>query len=452
MPEYETVFDKELNVELMEKQDDKPLLDFILESWYSLEIIEGIKILDWKYTDKKSEIDVNKYIFKRNRNVKQKERFEWKYIDESRLGLLTVRVQLTVNTIDPKTNEEVTKQQIITKSMLIPIQDEDGCYCLSGQQVYMIFQLVEKSTYTAANSVILKSLMPFATRRYQINVRDINDVEFTLPYYTIELFKKDVEVMLIYATKGLNSAIQFALEAPYLVINFVDDITDEDKEDLTTLIFQISSKLYLKVNKQLFDQFVYVRSVVGGILRISTNRLTLDKIDDKELWLKKLGGSNVEKGKNLLRSAKRLLDQTTGRILRLDIYQKHDVYSLIRWMMQEYNDLRMKDNMNLRNKRLRSNEIPSCLMTQEFSIRLNRLMSYGKKADLDNYREVFSFSGDILIQKMHSSGILRYNDVINDMTFFSKFKFTKLFMVNKNLSNCGEHLLCSRHAQYEYAG
>jgi hypothetical protein len=51
-------------------------------------------------------------------------------------------------------------------------------------------------------------------------------------------------------------------------------------------------------------------------------------------------------------------------------------------------------------------------------------MSFGKKADLDNYRELFSFPGDILLQKMHGSGILRYNDVINDMTFFSKFKFT----------------------------
>ena len=30
----------------------------------------------------------------------------------------------------------------------------------------------------------------------------------------------------------------------------------------------------------------------------------------------------------------------------------------------------------------------------------------------------------IIIQKMNSSGIIRYNDVINDMTCFSKVKFT----------------------------
>ena len=32
----------------------------------------------------------------------------------------------------------------------------------------------------------------------------------------------------------------------------------------------------------------------------------------------------------------------------------------------------------------------------EFSVRLNRLMTFGKKADLANYREVFSFPGDMI--------------------------------------------------------
>jgi hypothetical protein len=325
--------------------------------------------------------------------VKQKEKYDFKYIDESHVGLLTVHIRLTVETTDPRIGETVTKQQTITKSMLIPLQDEDGCYFLNGQRVYMIYQLVEKSTYTAANSVILKSLMPFAVRRYTIDVEDAAGTPYILPYYTIELFKKDVEVMLIYATKGLDYAIQFSLEAAYVVMQMVEEY---DENDLINLYFPISSHLYVKVNRELFDQFVYVRSVVGGILKISTNRLTLEKINDEELWLKKLGGTNAQKGENLLRSAKRLLDETTGKILKLEIYQKHDVYSLTRWMCQEYNDLRMKDNMDLSNKRIRSNEILSCLMTQEFSIRLNRVMSFGKKADLDNYRELFSFPGDKL--------------------------------------------------------
>ena len=391
LKDYVTVFEKELNTSLMNKEYDKPLVDYVMDSWRSLQIIEGIEILGFDYTEKKSEIDINKYIFKRNRKVKQKERFNYKYIDDSHVGLLTVHIKLSIETKDPKLDEMVVHEQVIKKSMLIPLQDEDGCYYLNGQKVYLIYQLVEKSTYTAANSVILKSLMPFDVRRYTIDTEDTKGTKYTLPYYTIELFRKDVEVMLLYATNGLNAAIQFALEYPYVVMDLVEE---EDPDDLTNLYFQISSKLFLRVNQELFDQFVYVKNVVGGILRICTNRLTLNKVDNKEIWLKKLGGTNVAKGENLLRSAKRLLDATTGQILKLDIYNKCDVMSLTRWMCQEYNDLRMKDNMDLGNKRLRSNEIVSSLLTQDFSNRLNRLMSFGKKATIDNYRELFSFPGD----------------------------------------------------------
>lgn len=409
LKDYVTVFDKELNTALMNKEDDKPLVEYVMDSWRSLQIIEGIEILGFEYTEKSSEIDINKYIFKRNKNVKAKEKYDYKYIEDSRLGLLTVKIKLSIETKDPKENEMVTHEQIIKKSMLIPIQDENGYYYLNGQKVYLIYQLVEKSTYTAANSVILKSLMPFAVRRYTIDVEDTQKNKYTLPYYTIELFKKDIEVMLLYATDGLNAAIQFALEYPYVVMDLVEE---EDPDNLTDIYFPISAKLFLRVNRELFENFVYVRSVVGGILRISTNRLTLSKVDNKEIWLKKLGGGNSVKGENLLRSAKRLLDATTGQILKMDIYNKCDVMSLTRWMCQEYNDLRMKDNMDLANKRLRSNEIISSLLTQDFSNRLNRLMSFGKKATIDNYRELFSFPGDR--------------------------------QMSPNLSNCGELLVYSR--------
>lgn len=411
LQDYVTVYEEALNTNLMTKADDKPLLDFIIESWKSLEILRGIKILRWTYTDRESEIDINRYIIKREKGLKKKEKYDYKFIDETRCGLLTVWVELSVPVTDISSGEEVIQRQVIKKSMLIPLQDEDGYYYLKGERVYLIYQLVEKSTYTARNSVILKSLMPFAVRRYILDCQDVEGTSYKIPYYTIELYHKDVEVMLVYATKGgLNEAVQFALDAPYAVMDFV---TEVKKDDITSLYFQVSSKLFLKVNRELFEDFTYVKSVVGGILKICTNHLTIDKIDDREVWLKKLGNNNIQNGEKLLQSTKRLLDETTGRILRLDLYNKHDVLSLCRWMCEEYNDLRMKDNMNLENKRLRSNEVPACLLTFEFSFRLNRIMSLGKKATLDNYRELFSFPGD------------RLNVVMSPL----------------NLSNCGKLLV-----------
>ena len=103
--------------------------------------------------------------------------------------------------------------------------------------------MVEKSTYTSANSVILKSLMPFAIRRQTIVKEDIKENEYTLPVYTIDLFRKDIPVMLLYASRGLNYAVQYALQSyPYVALDFV---TKADPEDKKHIYFQISTKLFL---------------------------------------------------------------------------------------------------------------------------------------------------------------------------------------------------------------
>jgi hypothetical protein len=53
------------------------------------------------------------------------------------------------------------------------------------------------------------------------------------------------------------------------------------------------------------------------------------------------------------------------------------------------------------NKRLRANEYIASLFTKELSKRLNRIISLGDKANIANIHELFKFSGEILIQKMH---------------------------------------------------
>ena len=127
------------------------------------------------------------------------------------------------------------------------------------------------------------------------------------------------------------------------------------------------------------------------------------------------------------------MDETSKKLLRVNIYNKLDVLSVIRWMTEEFNENRMKDNMDLGNKRLRCNEVINSLLTQEFSKKLNRIMSMGAKATIENYLDMFKFSPDLLIQRMHASGIFRYDEVINSMNFYSFFKYTEIVGVVKPL-------------------
>ena len=110
--------------------------------------------------------------------------------------------------------------------------------------------------------------------------------------------------------------------------------------------------------------------------------------------------------------------------MKLNEFHTEDVYTILRWIMMEFNEIREKDNQSLDNKRIRCNEYISQLLTYEFSNKLNRVVSMGSKATIEDMCDMFKFPGNILIQKMHSSGVLRFDEQINDMTFFTKFKWT----------------------------
>ncbi len=434
---YVSEFEKELNIPLMNKEADIPLIDYIIDCWKSLEIVENIKILSWHYDPDESKIDINDYMLKRVKKKKKKDRVKLKFINDDRYGSLTVKIEISIWT-PPKSDGTVELQKtIITKKILIPVQDDEGFFQIKGKKYYMIYQLVDKSTYTTSNGITQKSLMGISIKRETISRKDINGVPYTIPLYKINKFAKDIEVILFYATEGLRGALS------YLGVNGIIKFSDKPvgyNEDDRNLYFPISSKVNIVVNKFMYDKYIYVQSIVGMILSVTTNRFTMEDIDDKEYWLKKLGNNKVEKGKSDKVFFNRMLDETTKKILMSHDYNKKNIYALIRWMMQNYNELRLKDNLSLDNKRLRCNELIATLLTKEFSKRLNRILSLGNKASLNDFKDIFKFPGDILMQQMHSSGILRYDENINDMDFFTKFKITSKgpnSMGNKNDNNIG---------------
>lgn len=55
---YVNNWEKELNIPLLEKSADKPLVEYVKEAFKSLEILKPIKIKGFEYTEKASEIDI----------------------------------------------------------------------------------------------------------------------------------------------------------------------------------------------------------------------------------------------------------------------------------------------------------------------------------------------------------------------------------------------------------
>lgn len=453
---YVSDFEDKLNLPLLYKTADAPLVDYIIDTWKSLEVVDSIKCTDFEYTEEESKIDINKHIYKRDKSKRKKDRYDYKFISDDRCGKLTVKLEITLPEIN-ENGEKYYHTHKMQKSMLIPLQDEDGYYYIKGKKYYMIYQMLEKSTYTSASSLTLKSLMPVAVKRRVIERSEITrnnitneklkqngmkacDVEgksYNLPVYYIFMFKKEVPVILFYLSRGLNYTLTFL--NVHNVMGFLPSLPDTLDPD--NIYFQISNKCYIEVNRELFNKYTYIQSVVGAFLTVCTNRCTIEQLDEPEVWIRKISNpENYEKGLGILKFFNRLLDQTTKKIVMIHPYHKDDIYTILRWMMQEYNELRLKDNLDLKNKRLRCNEYIASLMTKEFSKRLNRILSKRDKATYDNYKELFKFPGDILIQKLHNSGILRFDDSVNDMSFFSKTKYTTKgphSLGGKNSNNVG---------------
>ena len=53
-----------------------------------------------------------------------------------------------------------------------------------------------------------------------------------------------------------------------------------------------------------------------------------------------------------------------------------------------------------------------------------RYFQINNKVTIDILKDIFKFSGDVISQQLHKSGLFRYDDRINDMDFFNKFKYT----------------------------
>lgn len=154
----DSAFERNLNTALMTKENDLPLVEFVKEAWKSLEVVPNIRIVGFDYTEHEADIEINKHIFKREKKRKKNERFDYKFVDDDRAGKLTTHIEITVREKDPDTGKPFDHIYPITKAMLIPLVDEDGYFFIKGKKYYMIYQMVEKSTYTSRQSVTLKSL------------------------------------------------------------------------------------------------------------------------------------------------------------------------------------------------------------------------------------------------------------------------------------------------------
>ena len=432
LSDYCRTFDEKLNLPLINRELDKELYLYVYETIKSLEVFDSVKILGYEYKDRPNDIKLNDYQRNRMQGGKkvQEEPVEIMHMAESRCGELTIHYELS---IDVKQDDGTVKMMSkkYSKNILIPIKDEDGYYTLKGKRYILMYQLVDSTTYSTSNSVVLKSIMPIVLKRKSKMIHDVDRNGFTIPVYLTAIFKNEINMMLLFFAKmGFKEGLM------YLSMDKVISLVNSLGDDLDKYIyFKINQETFIKVNRFAFEESTEIKSVIGMILDIVNNRTTSNDMLDKNFWLEKLGHQpNIQqpnfkraKARNLLLSVDRMMDMTTRRILNRSADHKDSMYSALRWMFMNYNDLKSKRIMDITNKRLRDHEYIASLMTRELSNTLYRIMSKVRKPqsrNLNTLEELFSFRGDILINNLYNSGLFKFDDTVNDMDFFNKLKYT----------------------------
>ena len=405
-----------INVGLINKEFDKPLEEYIVDAFKGFEILPNIKILGYEWVPDEEKYDINDHVVRRNTNKNK----VIKNMAETRCGVLYIDIE--VSGLD---KNGVLKYHYIKKPIILPIADEHGYFLIKGKKCYLIYQMVDKMLYPSFGAVTVKSLMPICVKITKDEFEDMDGVMHTIPTYSIQIFKTAINVLLIYSHLTITKTLNFMEVERFIKIEHKGD--DLPKSD-NIIRFDCGKKsdIIVAAKRDIFDKEIYVQSIVGCLIKLFMDTgVQYENIDNWEEWMIIVGGKNtVRRGIYQHIFFNRLLDEVTRKEIKIDDYDKQDIYHLLRWIIQNFQNLWSKDNLSMINKRLRCNEYIGSFITAEVSKRINRLVSLGDKATIKDLLNAFRFPEDVFMTRLYSSGVLRYAENDSDIDMALRVKYT----------------------------
>lgn len=423
--------EKNLNFSLARRDLEPPLVEFVLDVFKSIEKTGYVTLVNWEHITDESQIEPSKYIVTRKKKSKSKvdaTKFINIHYDRCTLLKMTFRVEV---------KGETAYKDV---SLLLPKADENNFLCLKGKKVYLLYQLVNNSTYVTKNSVILKGMMPLCINRQAIDLEDTNLGKHRAPLYKILNFKKEFNPLILFAAKmGLYNAIGMFGVAPALRVVNIDE---PEKEGWTYFIVKNTTaggkktrdtKVKIMVATKLFEKHTFMRAMVGMAYELlcASAKPDLEKIGKRSFWLDELGylytqdrNTSRDIGKSTLVFWERLIDATNKKVLRLYERNKRNIYNITVSLIQNFDEYKKKDNNDINNKRLRLNECIGAITSLRMGKSVNRILSKGDKVTLDEVVGMLKIPPNLIFRLLYKSPIITYNDRVNDMDFFNAFGYT----------------------------
>lgn len=361
----------------------------------------------------------------KNKNKRKDNIYEYINLKDSAIRLLVVHFFIAIK----------EESESIDVLIALPRAVDKYYYRLMGNTYSAIWQIVDASTYNSStssskkHSITLKVMfMPVRLYRYytdhKTSPKDVyTGHQIKCTYYTSHIFRKSLPVMKYILGKfGYYGAMNF------LHVQFFNIYEEQPPYDDTLYTFN-RFNIWMTIPKFLFDKSTIIQSFVYTVYNAIQRNTTYNDIFMDTFWLLSLANEfnnqNVEKGISILSSLEFIYDRTTKLKIRLPDYVKENIYTILRWMIGEFNNLMIKDNLDVSIKRIRNPaEYIAALLAMRYSTSIYRVSDIGKKATLDSIKKAIVLNPMYLINAITGCGLVNYRNFVGDLDSIVALKFT----------------------------
>lgn len=412
------------------------------DKYFTLKLIDFEVITDYEAMYNKLREHEEK---RRRKNDKTENMYDFINIKDTDMMIIKINWLIRHNDIerqdtpDNKSIEVVNPEEVMEVLIAVPRFVRKYYFRLNGNYYTSIFQIVDGSTYnnsTANQSkvdmVSLKTT--FAPVRIFRTFHQVTDLisgeEMKVIEYNSNIFYTSTNALFyIFAAYGMYGAMEF-LQIHSVGIS-TSPVTRKDY-----VCFE-KNGIYISAQKHCFQDAMvqaFTMAIYNGILKDAT----LTDLFDERYWLRVLGmafkNASVDKGLFVLDSIDGIFDLTTKEDLHLPPEMKEDIYCAMRWMIQEFSNLRIKENTDVSTKRIRIADYIAQAYGTKMNYSLYNLTDIGRRVTLAKVKQrIYTEPLYLLKQISGLSNLVEYRDMVNDNDATVALKFTY-----KGISGLGE--------------
>ena len=391
---------------------------------------------------------------RRKKSDKTENQYNFININDSDIMLVKVRWYIRHNGVElqevddgtgkKRTIKVANPERYMDVLIALPRFVKGYYFKLSGNYYTTVFQIVDGSTYNNNNtnskvdSITLKTMFhPMKLYRYFKDMVDFNTkTPMKVIEYSARMINNSVNAMLyLLANFGMYGASDF-LEINCVILSEMPNL------DPDCVCFE-KNGIFISAPKVAFQDAMvqsFVATIYDGILKDAK----IEDLFNPRYWLGVLGSAYknavddkaVDKGLFALDCIDGIYDNTTKRDLHLENYDKESVYHILRWLMREFKELKLKENTDVRTKRIRIADYIAQVYATKLNAGIHRILSYGRKITLTKVCQAVYTAPTYVISNITTndmSNLVSYRDLVNDGDALTALRFTY-----KGISGLGE--------------